>query len=163
MASCIEVTTAVSSTQCLFQFKVCLNGQALTTESDTKPNFHRFSVSWDLAVKLLWPILAAATSTLHSTICWKLTCASWTNKCFYSQPSQWSTHLYCVSTTNNHHLPQPLFDHPQSAWHTPATPAIIRWRCDTTSPVTATRQAPAQLQWWHGTSTVVVNDFSVII
>ena len=68
MVSCIEVTTAVSSMQCLFQFKVCLIGQALTTESDTKPNFHRFSVSWDLADKLLWPILVATMSTLHSTI-----------------------------------------------------------------------------------------------
>ena len=70
----IEVTTAVSSTRCLFQFKVRPNGQALATESDTKPNFHRFSVSWDLADKLSRPILAAATSTLHSTnavLCFK--------------------------------------------------------------------------------------------
>ena len=69
MASCIEVTTAVSSTRRLSQFKVHPNGQALMTESDTKPNFHRFSVSWDLADKLSRPILADATSTLHSTIC----------------------------------------------------------------------------------------------
>ena len=68
MVSRIEVTTAVSSTRRLFQFKVRPNGQALATESDTKPNFHRFSVSWDLADKLSRPILAAATSTLHSTI-----------------------------------------------------------------------------------------------
>ena len=63
----IEVTTAVSSTQHLFQFKVCLIGQALMTESNTKLNFHRFSVLWDLADKLSQPILAATTSTLHST------------------------------------------------------------------------------------------------
>ena len=67
MALRIEVTTAVSSTRRLFQFKVRPNGQALATESDTKPNFHRFFVSWDLADKLSRPILAAATSTPHST------------------------------------------------------------------------------------------------
>ena len=59
---------AVSSMWHLFQFKVCLIGHALMTESDTKPNFHRFSVLWDLADKLSWPILVAMTSTLHSTI-----------------------------------------------------------------------------------------------
>ena len=37
---------AVSSMWCLFQFKVHLIGHALVTESYTKPNFHRFSVSW---------------------------------------------------------------------------------------------------------------------
>ena len=67
MVSRIEVTTAVNSTRRSFQFKVRPIGQALATESDTKPNFRRFSVSWDLADKLSRPILAAATSTLHST------------------------------------------------------------------------------------------------
>ena len=67
MVSRIEVTTAVSSTQRLFQFEVRRLAQALATESHTKPNFDRFSVSWDLADKLSRPILAAATSTLHST------------------------------------------------------------------------------------------------
>ena len=63
----IEVTTAMSSTRRLFQFKVRPNGQALATESDTKPNSHRFSVLWDLVDKLLRPMLVAMTSTLHST------------------------------------------------------------------------------------------------
>ena len=48
----VDVQVGVSSTQHLFQFKVRLLGQALMTESDTKPNFHRFFVSWDLADKL---------------------------------------------------------------------------------------------------------------
>ena len=65
MVSSIEVTMAVSSMQCLF---LHLIGQALMTESNIKPNFHRFSVLWDLVDELLWPILAATTSTLHSTI-----------------------------------------------------------------------------------------------
>ena len=67
MVSRIEATTAVSSTRRSVQFKVRPIGQAFATESDTKPNFHIFSVSWDLADKLSRPILAAATSTLHST------------------------------------------------------------------------------------------------
>ena len=67
MVSHIEVTTAVSSMRRSFQFKVRPIGQALATENDTKPDFRRFSVSWDLADKLSRPILAAATSTLHST------------------------------------------------------------------------------------------------
>ena len=60
--------STVASTRSLFKFKVRPIGQALATETDTKPNFCGFSVSWDLADKLSRPILAAATSTLHSTI-----------------------------------------------------------------------------------------------
>ena len=57
----------------MFQFKVRSIGcQALATKSDTKCNFRRFSVSWDLVDKLSRPILAAATSTLHSTIYTKI-------------------------------------------------------------------------------------------
>ena len=52
----MEVTIVVSGMGRLFQFKVHPIGQALVTESNTKPNFHRFSVLWDLADKLSQPI-----------------------------------------------------------------------------------------------------------
>jgi hypothetical protein len=79
-----------------------------------------------------------------------------TPSCLYTEPLEQpllGTSHVCTSSTNkalssqttttihgDHHV---TLDRPQPPWHAPTTPATTKRHCDTTSPATTTRQAPA--------------------